>query len=100
MAGSTTCNDVFWVCWLPNRSAAALLHNEVNIRNIYYYAEATKNYTTELSAPAYYTDALKYYSAPSYNQTGAPVYYTKATEYFTTTKGLIICCYMEFCINL
>ncbi|EFX67850.1 hypothetical protein DAPPUDRAFT_260982 [Daphnia pulex] len=31
-----------------------------------YYTEPHKYYTTELSAPAYYTDALKYYSAPSY----------------------------------
>jgi hypothetical protein len=46
-----------------------------------------KNYTTELSAPAYYTDALKYYAALSYYQTEAPVYFTKATEYYTTTKG-------------
>jgi hypothetical protein len=35
------CTDAFWVWWIPNPDAAALLHNEVNIRKIYsYYAVA------------------------------------------------------------
>jgi hypothetical protein len=64
-----------------------------------YYTEAPKNYTTESSASAYYTDAFKYFSS-SYYKTEAPVYYTKATKYYTTTKWLIFCFIIEFCINL
>ncbi|EFX71446.1 hypothetical protein DAPPUDRAFT_255627 [Daphnia pulex] len=86
MAGATTgvpmspAHDPKYYNTKSPDNASALLHNEVNI-----HTEAPKNYTTELSAPAYYTDALKYYSS-SYYKTEAPVYYTKATEYYTTTK--------------
>ncbi|EFX65758.1 hypothetical protein DAPPUDRAFT_332887 [Daphnia pulex] len=64
----------------PSRLKSYATDNAASIYIIkepeYYTTEAPKYYTTELSAPAYYTDALKYYSAPSYYQTEAPVYYT------------------------
>ncbi|XP_046445099.1 uncharacterized protein LOC124194776 [Daphnia pulex] len=83
MAGSTT-GVPMSPGYSEYQTATPLIHSEVNIRNICYYTEAPK-YTTELSAPAYFTDPFKYDSAPSYYQTEAPVYYTKVTEYYTTT---------------
>jgi hypothetical protein len=43
----------------------------------YYTTKPRKFYTTTYAAPSHYTDALKYYSAPSY-------YTTKATECYIT----------------
>jgi hypothetical protein len=40
----------------------------------YYTTKASEFYTTTYAAPRHFTDALKYYSAPSY-------YTTKATEH-------------------
>jgi hypothetical protein len=44
----------------------------------YYTTKASEFYTTTYAAPRHYTDALKYYSAPSY-------YTTKAREFYMTT---------------
>jgi hypothetical protein len=77
-----------WVWRIPNRNvAAALLHNN-NFRNDqllhrdlqHYTNKAPEFYTTTYDCPGHYTDALKYYSAPSY-------YTTKVTEYYITTHA-------------
>ena len=47
----------------------------------YYTTKAPEFYTTTYAAPSHYTDALKYYSAPSY-------YTIKATEYYMTTHAV------------
>ncbi|EFX86583.1 hypothetical protein DAPPUDRAFT_236443 [Daphnia pulex] len=60
----------------------------------YYTTKAPDYYTTTYAALSYYTEALKYYSSPSYSTRGfeyytdAPKYHTtKALEYCTTTHG-------------
>ncbi|EFX83473.1 hypothetical protein DAPPUDRAFT_240108 [Daphnia pulex] len=73
-------SDVSLVWWKPNCNAAAFFYTTYATTNSCtevfkcYTTKAPEFYTTTYAAPRlYYTDALKYYSAPSY-------YTTKATE--------------------
>jgi hypothetical protein len=76
------CADVSWVWWIPNSNAAAS-----HTTTIYAITGTTpprlQGTTTSYNAPSYYTEALKYNSAPSYT-TKEPEYNTEAPNYYTT----------------
>jgi hypothetical protein len=82
------CTEVSWVWRMPNRNAAALLHNN-NIRNnqlLYHQGSRVfqgPEYTTIYDAPSCYTEVPKYNSALSYI-TREPEYYTEAPKYYIT----------------
>ncbi|XP_046441842.1 uncharacterized protein LOC124192527 [Daphnia pulex] len=79
------CTDVSVVFRKLNRNAAAFLTYATTSSCTevfkYYTTEAPEFYTTTYAAPGHYTDALKYYSAPSY-------YTTKATDYYMTMHAV------------
>ena len=74
------CSDVSLLWRKPNRNAAAFLHNLRNDQFLHRGLHTSlrhRSFLPQLTLPRA-TDALKYYSAPSY-------YTTKAPEYYTTT---------------
>ncbi|EFX84845.1 hypothetical protein DAPPUDRAFT_238258 [Daphnia pulex] len=89
--GSTTGVPMSPGVWrMPNRNAAALLHNNIIATTGYYttkYNSALSYITTE---PEYYTEVPKYYisKAPEYYTTlyAAPAYYTDAPVYYNTEE--------------
>ena len=50
---------------------------------VYCNTKAPEYYTTAYASPAYYTEALKYYSAPSYNT-------TKTSDYYITSQPMLL----------